>query len=426
MNILDIIYKKRFKKELSPAEIGHFVRDYTGGRIPDYQASSLLMAIAVNGMTEDETVSLTEAMAKEGKTLSFGRKGSIDKHSTGGVGDKVSLILVPLVASFGLKVPMISGRGLSFTGGTIDKLEGIPGFRTEYSTAGLKALVKKAGCFICGQSNELAPADRKIYDLRNSTSTVDVTPLGISSILSKKLAAGVRTLVMDIKVISREELPEKRKLALAMKKVAARTGISMTAFLTRMDDVLGFSAGNSLEILETIDVLKGAAPNTALDLAVLFAGRMLKEAGINKTPAEINGNIKNGAALAVFRKMIKAQGGDASVIDDPGRLGISPDAVTAEAPVEGFLKIRDLKGLGYFNLGLGTGRKTLGDPVDSGTGFVMRKKAGDFICKKEPVADIYYRGALHDPLALKKQFLSHLDFMVRPEKSHDSLVYSVL
>ena len=426
MNILEIIYKKRFKKTLSPGEISFFVKNYAGGLIPDYQASALLMAIAVNGMTEDETVSLTESMAMEGKTLDYGGKGAIDKHSTGGVGDKVSLILVPLAASFGLKIPMISGRGLSFTGGTIDKLEGIPGFRTEYSAGELKMLLKKAGCFICGQSAELAPADRLIYDLRNSTSTVDVEPLGISSILSKKLAAGVRTLVMDIKVPDRAALPAKRKLAAAMKRVAARTGIKMTAYLTRMDDVLGYSAGNSLEVLETIEVLRGASPNTALDLALLFAERMLKEAGINKSRAAITENIKNGAALSKFRQMINAQGGDPKVIDDPSRLGISSDVLTVKSPSGGYLDIRDIKDLGLFNLMLGTGRKTLSDRVDPGTGFVMRKKKGECFRKGEPVADIFYRRKKHSPEALKKQFLAMLEFQARPLRITEPPVYGIV
>jgi pyrimidine-nucleoside phosphorylase len=400
-----IIAKKRDGLALSREEIAAFVRGATDGSWADYQLSALLMAIYLRGMTPAETALYTEAMMHSGVVadLSSVKLPKADKHSTGGVGDKVSLHLAPMVAACGVAVPMISGRGLGHTGGTLDKLESIPGFRVNLTMAEYRAELETIGLSLIGQTAELAPSDKKLYALRDVTATVECIPLICGSILAKKLAEGIDVLVLDVKFGRGAFMKEKsqaRELALALVSVATAMGKPTRAILTAMEQPLGRAVGNALEVAESIECLKGRGPADTMEVTYALAEQMLVLAGVAQTATEARAalahSISSGAALEKFRAMITAQGGDARVIDEPARLPQAKFKVALAAPRAGFVQEVDAMGVALAALRLGAGRVKAADGVDHAVGFSELVKVG------EPVAAGATLGVIHanDPDAL--------------------------
>ena len=400
-----IIAKKRDGLALSREEIAAFVRGATDGSWADYQLSALLMAIYLRGMTPAETALYTEAMMHSGVVadLSNVKLPKADKHSTGGVGDKVSLHLAPMVAACGVAVPMISGRGLGHTGGTLDKLESIPGFRVNLTMAEYRAELETIGLSLIGQTAELAPSDKKLYALRDVTATVECIPLICGSILAKKLAEGIDVLVLDVKFGRGAFMKEKsqaRELALALVSVATAMGKPTRAILTAMEQPLGRAVGNALEVAESIECLKGRGPADTMEVTYALAEQMLVLAGVAQTATEARAalahSISSGAALEKFRAMITAQGGDARVVDEPARLPQAKFKVALAAPRAGFVQEVDAMGVALAALRLGAGRVKAADGVDHAVGFSELVKVG------EPVAAGATLGVIHanDPDAL--------------------------
>lgn len=400
-----IIAKKRDGLALSREEIAAFVRGATDGSWADYQLSALLMAIYLRGMTPAETALYTEAMMHSGVVadLSSVKWPKADKHSTGGVGDKVSLHLAPMVAACGVAVPMISGRGLGHTGGTLDKLESIPGFRVNLTMAEYRAELETIGLSLIGQTAELAPSDKKLYALRDVTATVECIPLICGSILAKKLAEGIDVLVLDVKFGRGAFMKEKsqaRELALALVSVATAMGKPTRAILTAMEQPLGRAVGNALEVAESIECLKGCGPADTMEVTYALAEQMLVLAGVAQTATEARAalahSISSGAALEKFRAMITAQGGDARVVDEPARLPQAKFKVALAAPRAGFVQEVDAMGVALAALRLGAGRVKAADGVDHAVGFSELVKVG------EPVAAGATLGVIHanDPDAL--------------------------
>jgi pyrimidine-nucleoside phosphorylase/thymidine phosphorylase len=382
-----MIEKKRDGGALSADEIRAFVAGYTAGTIPDYQMAALAMAIFFRGMTPDETAALTDAMMRSGDTLSFAGwpRPTADKHSTGGIGDKISLVLGPLAASAGLAVPMISGRGLGLTGGTLDKLEAIPGFNTRLSPDAFRAALSRAGCAIIGQTDRLAPADRKLYALRDVTGTVPSIPLITASILSKKLAEGAASLVLDVKCGRGAFMrtPEQaRALADSLLRVGRALGRTMAALITDMEQPLGRTAGNALEVREAVDVLRGGGPADVRGLTLALTARMCLLAGVATDAAaaerDLAARLDDGRALAAFRDMVAAQGGDIRVADDPG--AVLPTAAVMEslpAPADGWVAGVDAEIIGRVVLQLGAGRRRSDDVIDPAAGVDRLVQCGD-------------------------------------------------
>ena len=342
MRAADLIRQKRDGGSLDRPAIDAFVTGVTSGTMPDYQASALLMAIFLRGMSDAETAALTDAMVRSGVRMEYPDVEGIpvDKHSTGGVGDKTSLILAPLAVACGAIVPMMSGRGLGHTGGTLDKLESIPGFRTDLSLDELRTAIRTVGCALIGQTSEIAPADKRLYALRDVTSTVESIPLISASIMSKKIAEGIGGLVLDVKTgdgAFMKTLDDSRALARSLVRIGNASGVRTEALITAMDAPLGRMVGNSMEVIESLDVLKGQGPADVEELSVLLAARMLMLAGIEaeeeSATKRIRGAIASGAGLEVFRRIIEHQGGDPRVVDDYSRLPLAPrDEVRAPAP----------------------------------------------------------------------------------------------
>jgi pyrimidine-nucleoside phosphorylase len=393
-NILEILIKKRGGKKLSKSEIEFLIKGYTEGSIPDYQFSALLMAIYFQGMDFEETTHLTKAMLNSGKTLYLSdiNKPKIDKHSTGGVGDKVSLILAPLLASCGICVPMISGRSLGHTGGTLDKLESIPGLRTDLSLKEFHNQLKRIGLGIIGQTEEIAPADKKIYALRDVTATVESIPLISASIMSKKLSEDLDGLVLDVKFGNgafMKDYKEARSLALYMVQIGKRFGVKTVAVLTNMNNPLGQYIGNSLEVMEAIECLKGNCPDDLMEVTFALAEVALKIGRINGGRDLLLKKIKNNEALNKFREMIEYQSGDTKVIDDYKRLPVAKMSVIYPAPENGYIKDIDTFLLGVLGNRLGAGRLKKDDKIDHGCGFRIYKKTSDFVKKGEPLIEIF-------------------------------------
>ncbi len=391
-----IIQKKRDKEKLSKEEISWFIDGLTKGEIADYQMSALLMAIFLNGMDIEETAALTDAMLYSGKVLNFPEQHFIDKHSTGGVGDKASFILAPIAAACGVKVPMIAGRGLGHTGGTIDKIESIPGFKTEISLEEFEKLLHERGVVLIGQTKEIAPADKKIYALRDVTGTVESIPLITASIMSKKLAEGAKGIVMDIKTGNgafMSKLSDAKKLAESIRKTGHRFDKNMMTMITDMSEPLGLAVGNSLEVIESIETLKGKGPKDLTDLSVALAGGMIHLAGLAKDLKEgikkAQASIDDGSALTKFRELIKNQGGDARVIDDYSLLPQTKTTYEVKSKKAGFVSKMECTELGKHCVRLGGGRLKTGDAVDFAVGFVMNKKIGDKVAKGENLMTIY-------------------------------------
>ena len=425
-----ILRKKRFGGELNEAEIRAFVRGVTDGSWADYQTSALLMAICIHGMSDRETLALTLAMAKSGDTLDLKDIPGIkaDKHSTGGVGDTTSLILVPLAAACGLKVAKMSGRGLGFTGGTLDKLESIPGMRVNLEVDEFKSIVRSVGCAIAGQTAELAPADKVLYALRDVTETVDCLPLVVSSILSKKLAAGCDVVVLDVKTGSGAimDTPEKsRKLAEDMVRIGNLSGRRFSALITDMDQPLGMYIGNALEVEEAIDVLAGRTTGPLRDVALTLGAHMLKNAELAPTveagKAMLAEKIENGAGLAKFAEMIRAQGGDPRVCEDTGLLPKASRKIAMPAPDDGYIAAIRTSEVGNAARLLGAGRLRKEDAIDPAVGIVMQRRVGEYVRRGDALLTI--RANAHSDVAgalniLGKAFKFSPDAVTPPELIH--------
>lgn len=397
MRMYDIIHKKRNGGELSGDEIRFFVEGYTNGSVPDYQAAAFCMAVYFQGMTEKETSELTLAMAESGDQIDLsGIDGfTVDKHSTGGVGDKTSLIVAPIVASCGGKVAKMSGRGLGHTGGTIDKLEAIPNFRTELNPDEFIKQVNNIGLCIVGQTGELAPADKKLYALRDVTATVESIPLIASSIMSKKLAAGSKGIVLDVKTGSgafMKTVEESENLAKEMVSIGKSAGRSVTAVITNMDIPLGNSVGNSLEVIEAIKTLKGEGESDLTDVCLTLAVQMLcMVTGEDEKAcyAMAKDAIDDGSALNKLCEMISAQGGNAGVVDDFSLFKQPKHTVEISSEREGYIEHTDAEKIGLASVILGAGREKKGDPIDSSAGIVLKKKTGDRVEKGDTLAIFY-------------------------------------
>lgn len=392
MNIIDIIEKKKRRVELSKEEISYFINDYLDGSVADYQASALLMAIYFNGMSDEETFNLTEVMLNSGNKIDLSSISGIkvDKHSTGGVGDKTTLILAPLVASTGVCVAKMSGRGLGHTGGTIDKLEAINGFNTSLKEEDFIKQVNEIGVAVTGQTGNVAPADKKIYALRDVTGTVNSIPLIASSIMSKKLASGADKIVIDLKVGSGalvNNIEDARKLGNLMVNIGKKFKKQVICYLTNMNEPLGNSIGNGLEVLEAIDILKNKGPIDLRNLVIELASSMVslgKDISIEDAKGEVITNLENGLALSKFNDFVKYQGGNLDNIK------IAKSIFSLKSSVSGFITNIDTLKLGEMARMLGAGRMTKDDKIDYGVGIVLNKKVGDFIIENEELLKIYY------------------------------------
>jgi pyrimidine-nucleoside phosphorylase len=397
MRMYDIIAKKRDGGELTREEIDFFLRGYVAGEIPDYQAASLLMAITLKGMTAAETASLTLGMAASGGQVDLSTIDGVkvDKHSTGGVGDKTTLIVTPVVASLGVHVAKMSGRGLGYTGGTIDKLESIPGFRTSLAREEFFEIVRRVGAAVVSQSGNLVPADKKLYALRDVTATVESIPLIASSIMSKKLAAGSDCIVLDVKTGSgafMKTFDDSLRLAETMVAIGEHAGRRTVALITDMSSPLGRAAGNSLEVCEACETLKGCGPADLTELCAALAGEMLCLAGCGNAAecrAMARRQMTNGAGYAEFREMVAAQGGDVSVLDDNTRFPQAKVCRTVCARESGWVRAMDTEQCGAVCGVLGAGREKKDDPVDFSAGIVFLKKTGDRVKEHEPFAVFY-------------------------------------
>ena len=402
MRAVDIIRAKRDGDALSREAIEAFVTGVTDGSWPDYQASALLMAIVLKGMNPVETAWLTDAMARSGDRVDLSHIPGIKvgKHSTGGVGDKVSIVLAPLAASCGVVVPKMSGRGLGHTGGTLDKLESIPGFRVALSLAEYKKMLAEVGCCLIGQTDTIAPADKTLYALRDVTGTIESLPLIASSVMSKKLAEGSNALVLDVKCgrgAFMQRPPEARALARALVSIGTAAGVRTEAFITRMDVPLGRAVGNALEIAECVDLLNGEGPADLAELIVRLGTRMVRlaeqAASDEAATAKVRHALASGAALAKLREMITGQGGDVAVVDDPSRLPTASLTRMITAPRAGFVTSLDALLVGRAAVALGAGRDKKGDAVDLSAGLLLHKKPGDAVKGDEPVMELRYNDA---------------------------------
>lgn len=392
MNILEIIAKKRDKKELSKEEINYFVTNYTNGNIADYQASALIMAIYINGMSKEEITNLTLAMAYSGEVLDLSEFGIVvDKHSTGGIGDKVTLILAPIIASLGIPIAKMSGRGLGYTGGTIDKIESIPGYQTNIDVKTFKENVKKIGVSLIGQTLNLAPADKKIYALRDATATTESIPLISSSIMSKKIAAGANKIVLDVTCGSgafMKKLDDAVKLVEAMKNIGKLAEKETVCVITSMEEPLGEAVGNSLEVIEAIDALNGKMKEDVKQVVLTLGAYMIKLAGkgenIEKNKQKMLEQIQTGKALAKFKELVQNQNGDISYIDNPNLFKKAKYILPVVSDKTGYIKKLDAKMVGEISVALGAGRIKKEDKIDEAVGIILKKKIGD----KVKVGDI--------------------------------------
>jgi pyrimidine-nucleoside phosphorylase len=405
---IDVIRKKRDGGELSRFEIDSLVNAYTRDDIPDYQVSAWLMAVVLRGMTRAETAALTDAMLRSGEVLDFSSLPAkkVDKHSTGGVGDKTSLVLAPLAAAAGVAVPMISGRGLGHTGGTLDKLESIPGFNVNLPVTQFRRVLETCGCAMIGQTAEIAPADRKLYALRDVTGTVESPYLICASIMSKKLAEGIDALVLDVKTGSGAFMKSEEDaafLAELMVETGERMGKQVVALITDMDQPLGCMIGNALEVVEVVEVLRGKGPGDLRELCLELAGWMLQLGGVAATVAEGKKQseklIASGQALDRFRQMVELQGGDPRAIDDPKKLPQALHTMIVSSPKKGYLTSLQCEQVGTACVILGGGRERKEDAVDPAVGIVLHKKVGDAVSAGEPLATIYYNAEAREARA---------------------------
>lgn len=399
MNFVELIERKRDGGVLSADEIGWLIKEYTEERAPDYQMAALLMAVYLEGLDGEELATWTEAMLRSGEVLDLSEIDSpkVDKHSTGGVGDKVSIPLAPIVAACGLAVPMISGRGLGHTGGTLDKLESIPGFRTKLDPAEFGALLARHGLVLAGQSGSIAPADGKIYALRDATGTVPSIPLIASSIMSKKLAEGIDALVLDVKVgrgAFMKDTARARDLAETVIGIGRSNGTMVTAFLTDMTQPLGREVGNASEIRESMEVLKGGGPPDLIEIVLTLGSEMLLLGGIEGDDASARSRLRetidSGAAFEKMMAVAEAQGGDAGVLEDPARLASARGEHVIEADRGGIVTRCDALDIGMAAMRLGAGRARKEDEVDPGAGITVEAKVGDEVSAGDPLLRLHW------------------------------------
>jgi pyrimidine-nucleoside phosphorylase len=400
MVVSGLIRRKRDGEPLTAAEWRALLTDYVARRVPDYQMAALLMAVVFRGLTPAEIAAVTDAMLESGDRLRFDGlpRPVVDKHSTGGVGDKVSLVLAPLVASCGVAVPMMSGRGLGHTGGTTDKLEAIPGFRTDLSLREAEAQVRRVGCAMFTQTPEIAPADRMVYALRDATATAESLPLVAASIMSKKLAEGLDALVLDVKAGSGALVPEVAgalELASTMVTIGETRGCRVVALVTAMDRPLGRACGNALELEEALQALAGEGPADLMEVTYALGAEMLLLAGVARDPAGARGRLEaavgSGEAVDLFRRVIEAQGGNPAVVDDPGILPQANEVEVFRAPVAGMVARVEPRAIGDAIVAMGGGRRVVGDVVDPSVGFVITVKPGDCVERGQPIASVFAR-----------------------------------
>lgn len=398
MRAVDVIIKKRDRGELTREEIEFFVNGFATGRIPDYQVAAWAMAVLLNGMTDQETTDLTMAMANSGEILDLSHVVPIevDKHSTGGVGDKTTLVVEPLVASCGLPVCKMSGRGLGFSGGTLDKLESVPGFRTDLSTDEVIELLRTKGLVLTGQSLDLAPADGKLYALRDVTGTVQSIPLIASSVMSKKIAGGAKAIVLDVKIGSgafMKNLDEGRELSKLMVAIGKLSGRKVVALLSDMNQPLGHAVGNALEVKEAIDTLHGNGPEDFREHCLTVASHMLvvgeKAANLQDARKMAEAALTGGNGWKKFREMIINQGGDVSYVDQPGKLPSAPLVETVKSAKAGYLKWIDAQIIGETSVAMGAGRARKEDAIDHAVGIVIHHKVGDRVAIGEPLFTLH-------------------------------------
>ncbi|MGH2362457.1 MAG: pyrimidine-nucleoside phosphorylase [bacterium] len=398
MRPYEIIQRKRDGGELSAEEIDGFVQGFVSGEVPDYQVSAFLMAVYFRGMTAEETAALTLAMVRSGETLDLSaiRGTKVDKHSTGGVGDKTSLALIPLVAAAGAPVAKLSGRGLGHTGGTLDKLESIPGFSTELSAEAFVSQVNRIGCAIAGQTADLVPADKKLYALRDVTATVDSIPLIAASVMSKKIAAGSDGIVLDVKTGSgafMKSLDGSRDLAKTMVVIGNNAGRRTVALISDMDQPLGYAVGNALEVREAIETLAGEGPDDLRELCIALGTQMLVLARVTKSQEDagviLERLLSDGRALNKFKEMIRAQRGDPACVDDPTRLPQAPVSVPVPAFSAGVVTAIDAERIGLAAMRLGAGRAKKEDTIDPAVGIVLKKKVRESVAKGDTLAQIH-------------------------------------
>jgi pyrimidine-nucleoside phosphorylase len=400
MNPVDLISKKRLGKPLSDAEIHWWIAAYMSGEVPDYQMSAMAMAICFQGLDPRETASWTAAMRDSGEPISFAGKPGfrIDKHSTGGVGDKISIPLAPIVAALGLKVPMISGRGLGLTGGTLDKLDSIPGYRSDIELKEFMGIVQSVGCSIIGQTGQLAPADKRLYALRDVTATVSSIPLIVASILSKKLSEGLDALVLDVKFGSgafMSDFDQAEQLAKALVRVSDANGVPCNALLTDMNQPIGRCIGNALEIVESIEILRGEGPADSWELTEALAVRMLRLSGEARHDDEakeaVRAVVDSGRAMARFGEMISAHGGDPRILDDPTLLPQAPQIETVTAGCVGRLTAIDAELVARAGHVVGVGRERADQDVDPAVGVELLVEPGDELDEAKPIARLHWR-----------------------------------
>lgn len=432
MRMYDIIEKKRNGKELSKEEIEFFIKGYTNGSIPDYQASAFCMAVYFKGMTENETVLLTEAMANSGDTVDLSMFGTLsaDKHSTGGVGDKTSLIVAPIVASLGGKVTKMSGRGLGHTGGTVDKLESIPGYKTTLSGDEFISQVEKVGMAIIGQSGNLTPADKKLYALRDVTATVDSIPLIVSSIMSKKIAAGSHNIVLDVKCGSgafMKTFEDAEILANEMVKIGKGCGRNTAALITDMDRPLGSAVGNSLEVIEAVQVLKGELDNDLKEVCVSLASELISlvlSVSHCEALTMVNNALNSGKAFEKMKEWISAQGGDVSFIENTDKFPKAEYVYDVLADSDGYISSMDTEKIGLASVILGAGRENKEALIDFSAGIMLYKKTGDKIFKGEKLATLFTNNKISLEDAEKMYRSALFVSSVNPERK--PLIYKVI
>ncbi len=399
MQVYDLIRKKRNGGTLSAEEIKFFIQGYADEDIPDYQAAAMAMAIFFQGLADEELMTWTEAMIHSGEVMDLSdiEGYKVDKHSTGGVGDKPSLILAPIVAAAGLWVPMISGRGLGHTGGTLDKLESIPGFQVQLSSEKFRDVLRSCGMVLGGQTENLVPADRKLYALRDVTATVDSIPLISSSIMSKKLAEGIDGLVLDVKFgrgAFMTEVDKARELAKTLVSIGSRMGKQVVALLTDMNQPLGSHIGNSLEVIESCEILQGRLNNDVAELSFRLAAEMLVLGGVSSSLddalAKVNELIQSGAAFRKFQEVVVAQGGDPRALEDYERFPQAKGVAVLPATQDGFISGISCERVGRLAVQLGAGREKVGEPVDPAVGFILHKKMGDEVKAGDHLVTMYY------------------------------------
>lgn len=411
MNFVDLIIKKRDKLPLTESEINFFVKSVLDNTASDYQISAMLMAICINSLNDEETAALTMAMAKSGHVLDLsGIDGmKVDKHSTGGVADTTTLVLLPLVASCGLPVVKMSGRGLGHTGGTVDKLEAIPGFNVNLSTEQAIALTKKNNCVIMSQTSDIAPADKKLYALRDVTGTVESIPLIAASIMSKKIASGADAYVLDVKCGTgafMKDMESARALARTMVDIGKNIGKKVIAVITDMNAPLGFSIGNSFEVIEAIEILKGNAAGRLKEVSLELGGYMLMLSGgfkdIDEAKGVLEENIRNGKGLIKFREIIRAQGGDINVIDDYSLFPRAASVMKLKAASGGYIYEMDTYSIGKASVEAGAGRVVKESVIDYGAGIILRKKMGDAVSCGDTIAEVYAENECKCNAAMEK------------------------